>query len=345
MARRQQNRPRLTPPPPAAFGGPVRKRNPAPGDRVRGGGLLGPPLGTYDPALNYKLRASRLGLKDLIEDTRTAEQRARGNFRTERGIANREYGRNVGDLGREREQGLEDYGREYGRGTEDLNTSFTRDLKELAIARQRGEEDYGRTLGDMQRRYAALGQQQQGAAIAAGVGGQGTTAASSAVRGANQTLDKSDIDLRQARLRADLNEQEGYVRGDFGTESGRLNEDFGRETGRLEEEFGITSGRLDKDFLLSNKLRKRDFKQGQFDLREKVSRAKRNQLLFEPTAIEQMYYQARQGDPSIRFPKPMGAGGVSSPGNRRRPQQSRPNRPGPAPGAPPAFGGKRRRRR
>lgn len=313
---------------------------------MRGGGLLGPPIGTYDPALNYKLRTSRLGLKDLLEDTRKEGRRARADLATEKFLARQDFGRSSSDLGRERELGLEDYGREFERGSEDLNTSFTRDLQELAVARQRGEEDYQRTLGDMQRRYAALGQQQQGAAIAAGVGGQGTTAAGAAVRGANLTLDKSDIDLRQGRLRADLAEREGYLRGDYGTETSRLGEDFGRETGRLEEEFGINTERLGQDFRQGMRLRNLDFKRGAQDRREGESRAKRNQLLYEPTAIEQMYYQARQSNPSIRFPKPAGTPGGRGGGNRgNRPQQPRPNRPGPAPGAPPAFGGKRRRRR
>lgn len=265
------------------------------------GPLRGPPLGTYDPALDYQLRASQRGLTDLLEDVGRERGRLTGDYRTGRRIARRGYGRDVSDVRREYSRGQEDVGFERS----DVGTSFARDLQELAVARQRGEQDYDRTLTGLQREYAAQAFQQEQGALSAGVDQGGAPEASRLVRGANQAYEKGAIDLEHQRMLADLGRREGFLTEDFGTDNQRLDEALSR----MGQDFGINTGRMRTDFLTERRLGRREFRRSKADLSQRASRAKREQGLYEPSAIEQMYYQARQYNPKIRFPRPLRAGG------------------------------------
>src|SRR6478609_5559840 len=81
--------------------------------------LTGPPLGTYDPALDYQRRASERGLLNLIEDTHRDQFRSRQDFLTYLMLGRRKLGRGLRDLRTSRSQNLADIARQQSRGVED----------------------------------------------------------------------------------------------------------------------------------------------------------------------------------------------------------------------------------
>lgn len=289
-----------------------RRRGSTPAAR-RGGApvpLTGPPLGSYDPALDYQLRASQRGLADLIETTHKEGMRSRFDYRTGRRIAARQQGRNVFDLRQQFGEGQQDIGLER----DALGTSFTRDLTDLAQARQRGEQDYDRTLANLQREYAAQAFQQGQNAVAQGVDRGGGVAASEQIRAANEEYDKTGIDTQHTRSLEDLAASEGRTREDFTTNSQALD----LSLSRLGEHFRTAMHRGKQDFGTERRLERRRFRRGLADSSEKLSRAKREQGLYEPSVIQQEYFQAHQYNPHIRFPRPAALGGVPGPRGPRR---------------------------
>lgn len=280
--------------------------------------LTGPPLGSYDPALDYQLRASQRGLADLVETTRKESQRSRADFRTGRRLSRRQLGRDIFDLGLGLRQGEQDTAFER----EGLDLSFSRSLQDLAEARQRGEEDYDRTLANLQREYAAQEFVQAQNAVAQGVDRGGGAAASATIRGANQAYDRQAIDTEHARALEDLARTEDRTRVDYGRDLRALDVNLAR----LVEQVGQQRQRSRQDFGAEARIDRRTFRRGMADRSEKLSRARREQGLYEPSVIEQMYFQAHQYNPKIRFPRPAalgspmpGARGPRSPRRGRRP--------------------------
>jgi hypothetical protein len=279
----------------------------------KGGGaavLTGPPLGTYDPALDYQLRASQRGLADLIETTRKENQRSRIDYRTGRRLNRRQLGRDLYDLRTSFAQGEQDLGLER----EALGTSFTRDLTDLAQARQRGEEDYNRTLANLQREYAAQAFTQSQNAVSQGVDRGGGVEASQQVRTANQEWDRGAIDTEHARSLQDLATTEGRTTADYETNLRALD----LSMSRLAQSFDVSRRRTRQNFGAEKRLDRRKLRRGLADSHEKLSRAKREQGLYEPSVIQQEYFQAHQYNPKIRFPRPAALGGTRSPRRGRR---------------------------
>lgn len=151
-----------------------------------------PPVGTYDPAIDYNASASNRGFGQTVNDAQTAY-----------------------------EQGQQD----YTLGLGDLTTGKTRSLADLLTGENRLNQDYGFQTGENQRQYGILGRQQSERAAQQGIQSQGLLAKSAQVRGANQARDQGQLDLTHNRGLEDIGTNRTRVGEDF--TRGKLGLDLG----------------------------------------------------------------------------------------------------------------------
>jgi hypothetical protein len=71
---------------------------------------------------------------------------------------------------------------------------------------------------------------------------------------------------------------------------------------RYRNEAGRNRRRMRQDFRTTNMLDRREFRDEGMERHEQLSRARLEQLMFGQDATEQMYFQAHQTNPDIRFP-------------------------------------------
>lgn len=269
--------------------------------------FIGPPPGTFDPGLEAQVRAAERGLIDLIEKERTSGHREGVDFRQAKTLLMRKISQGRADLQRRRGYATEDAGIDRSR----LQTSFERDLEDLAIARQQGDEDFNRKLTEVQHSYATRAARQNEAAVAQGTFDAGTQAASGAVRGANQAFDKGLVETAHNRQLAALALSEGRVREDFGTRSGLIDEGLSRELSAL----GIQGHRLGLDARTQRGQLRRDLFRGRHDRADTISKAKREYGIYATDVAQQAFYQAHQLNPNIVFPIPSAAAGLAGGGH------------------------------
>jgi len=261
----------------------------------------GPPPGSFDPGLEAQVRAAERGLIDLIEKTRLEGRRESKDTREARQLLERKVRQGKADIARSRGYAIEDAGNQRGQ----LQTSFKRDLEDLAIAKQRGTEDYEKALTDMQHRYAQKAAEQSQGQVATGTDDAGTTTAAAAVRGANQAYDKSGVDTIHTRREEDLAQQEQRDREDFATQSGLIDQGLNRDlTG-----YGIQDFRLGKEQESQRHRLALGIARAHLDRQTSLSHAKREYGIYATDVAQQAYYQAHQLNPHILFPTPAGAAG------------------------------------
>lgn len=265
----------------------------------------GPPPGTFDPGLEAQVRAAERGLIDLIEKTHREGRRESKDTREARMLLERKVRQGQADIARNRGYALADAGNQRGQ----LQTSFARDLQDLAIAKQRGQENYEKTLTDMQHRYAQAAAEQSQAQVASGTDDTGTSRASAAVRGANQAYDKAGVDQVHQRAEEDIALQEQRDRENFATQSGLIDEGLQRDlTG-----YGLQSYRLGKEQQAQRHKLALGVARAHIDRQTQLSHAKREYGIYASDVAQQAYYQAHQMNPHILFPTPSAAAHLRRP--------------------------------
>lgn len=151
-----------------------------------------PPVGTYDPAIDYNASAADRGYEQTRDDAATAY-----------------------------EQGQQD----YGLGVGDLTRGRDRSLADLLTGEGRLNQDYGFRTSENQRQYGILGRQQAEHAAQQGITSAGLLAKSQAVRGENQARDQGQLDLSHNRGLEDIGTSRTRVGEDF--TRGKLGLDLG----------------------------------------------------------------------------------------------------------------------
>jgi hypothetical protein len=154
--------------------------------------LPDPPVGTYDPAIDYNAGAAKRGWQQTQNDAQTAF-----------------------------EQGQQDYDLNLG----DLTTGRDRTLADLLTGKTRLNEDYGIQTKELGRQYGILGRQQTEGAAQRGVTSAGLLGKSAAVRSENQGREQSGLDLARNRGLADIGTNRTRVGEDF--TRGKLGLDLG----------------------------------------------------------------------------------------------------------------------
>jgi hypothetical protein len=174
--------------------------------------LPDPPVGTYDPAIDYNAGAANRGYSQTLNDAQTAFEQGQ-----------QDYGLGLGDLTMGRDRTLAD-----------LLTGRDRGLADLLTGETRLNQDYGDQTRDRMRQFGILARQQAEGAAQRGITSAGLLAKSGAARNANAQLAQAQID-------------KGYQRGaqDIGTQRTRVGEDYTRGTTRTGEDF--TRGKLGLD--------------------------------------------------------------------------------------------------
>jgi hypothetical protein len=168
--------------------------------------LPDPPVGTYDPAIDYNAAASKRGYDQLFNDAQTTFEHGQ-----------QDYTLGVGDLTRGRDRTLAD-----------LLTGRDRNLGDLSTNEGRLNQDYGIATGENARQYGILGRQQAEGAAQRGITSQGLLAKSAAVRGENQARDQGKLDLSVNRSREDIGTQRARVNQDYTSGTTRTGEDYAR---------------------------------------------------------------------------------------------------------------------
>lgn len=251
-----------------------------PPDRIRP--LPGPPIGTYNPALDSQLGAARRGYIDYREDVQNQQDDSFADYgiaRRDIRIENTRGQRDIGDIKADTWQEYMNQGGDLAqglsRGRADLARSLGREEQDYGIARGRLDTDYGMQRGrqgedyatansQLKRQFANLGESQAEAGEAAGLHG-GFAAQAARKRAENQGIEQQGIDRQNTRSLEDLDVgyerggQEldrsiGRIREDNSIQGTRLGEDFGRDVGRLNQgltragrEIGQSEKRLEQD--------------------------------------------------------------------------------------------------
>jgi hypothetical protein len=151
--------------------------------------LPAPPVGTYDPAIDYNAGAADRGFGQFKDDAATGY-----------------------------EQGQQD----YGLGLGDITTGHDRTLADLLTGEKRVNEDFGTQTQDLGHQYDILGHRQAESAAQHGVTSQGLLAQSLAKRTENQRHDQTAIDTVHTRGLADIGTLRGRADEDFKTAKTRL---------------------------------------------------------------------------------------------------------------------------
>ena len=141
-----------------------------------------PPVGTYDPAIDYNASAANRGFQQTSNDAATAY-----------------------------EQGQQD----YGIGLGDLLRGRDRNLHDLDRGQIRLDQDYGRQTQDLGHQFTILGRQQAERAAQQGITSQGLLGKSAQVRRENQIHDQSALDLAHNRGLEDITVQRGRTGEDY----------------------------------------------------------------------------------------------------------------------------------
>lgn len=164
--------------------------------------LPAPPVGTYDPAIDYNAKASQRGFDQLGNDAQT---------RFEQG--GQDYGLNLGDLTRGRDWTQADILRDAGRSREDFDAQ----------------------AGNIRRQFGILGRQQAEGAAQRGVTSQGLLGKSTAVRNENQGRDLETLGVADRRAQQDYGQ--AYSRTGTQYDQGKTRLDLGHA-----REFGGFNG-------------------------------------------------------------------------------------------------------
>lgn len=141
-----------------------------------------PPVGTYDPGIDYNASAAQRGYGQTANDAQTAF-----------------------------EQGQQD----YGLGLGDLTTGRDRNLADLGTGHDRATQDYFQAYKDTAHNYGILGHQQAQAAAHQGVQSAGLLAQSAAARAGNMRREEDVLDTNYRRGSEDFNTGVGRVNQDF----------------------------------------------------------------------------------------------------------------------------------
>jgi hypothetical protein len=144
--------------------------------------LGAPPVGTYDPIIDYNAGAAQRGFNNTSNDAQTTFEQGKEN-----------YGIGLGDITRGRDRSLFD-----------LGTSETR-----------LNQDYGFQTSELGRNYGILGRQQAEGAAQRGVTSAGLLGKSAAVRSENQGREQGQLDLGHNRGLEDIGTQRTRVGEDF----------------------------------------------------------------------------------------------------------------------------------
>jgi hypothetical protein len=171
-----------------------------------------PPVGTYDPAIDYNSQAANRGFEQTRNDAQTAFEQGQ-----------QDYGLNLGDLTRGRDNSLSD-----------LGTNAQRGLLDIGQAGTRNNEDFWTQTGNLQRQYGILGRQQAEGAAQRGVTSAGLLGKSAQVRAANQGRDQGVLQTAHDRTEQDLNTAYQRTSQDYATNAGRTNTAFDQGKTRLD---------------------------------------------------------------------------------------------------------------
>lgn len=171
-----------------------------------------PPVGTYDPGIDYNAQASQRGYDYAAHDAQTAYEQGQ-----------QDYGLNLGDLTRQRDYTLSD-----------LLTGRTRTFEDLDTSKTRLNQDYGFQTSELGRQYGILGRQQAERAAQQGITSQGLLRKSQQVRGENQKREQGQLDLSHNRGLEDIGTARTRVGEDYTTNVGRTNTAFQQGKTRLD---------------------------------------------------------------------------------------------------------------
>lgn len=160
--------------------------------------LPAPPVGTYDPSIDYNASAAQRGFDQTSNDAQTTFEQGQ-----------QDYNLNLGDLTRGKDWTLQD-----------LNTS------EFRL-----NEDYGLRSAENTRQYGILGRQQAEGAAQRGVTSAGLLGKSNQVRGENQGRDQAQINLGRDRGLQDVGRQRERTNETFNQNKTRLNLGNARQFG------------------------------------------------------------------------------------------------------------------
>lgn len=279
-------------------------------------GLPGPPLGTYDPALDAELRSSRRGLSDTIFDTKRGRRISRQDVVTALAILKRGKTRGKFDLGQDKDRGLRDIGIKAGRAGEDIGLDREELLRQLQRALQdfdkadaRGGEDFARKTEELDRGYQQLGSRQNDQVNAKGQLYGGAAHAGAVKREANKQFQFQPLQTARQRQVADIatGEQRAQEDADFGLaelarRQARLGQDVGLGTQDLLTDYATARERLGQDAGTQKRQTLRDYQRGQQTSRIDLSRAKREQGIYEADVTAQKYFDASSRDPTLKFP-------------------------------------------
>jgi hypothetical protein len=154
--------------------------------------LPDPPVGTYDPVIDYNAGAAQRGYNQTFNDAQTLF-----------------------------EQGQED----YGLGVKDLTRGRDRNLFDLDTSQTRLGQDYGFQTSELGRQFGILGRQQAEGAAQRGVTSAGLLGKSAQVRSENQGREQGQLDLQRDRGLQDIGTQRTRTGEDF--DRGKLGLDLG----------------------------------------------------------------------------------------------------------------------
>lgn len=161
-------------------------------------GLPPPPVGTYDPTIDYNAGASQRGFENQRDDASTAYS-----------------------------QGKEDYGLDLG----DITRNRDRTNENLSTQKFRLNEDYATATKELGRQFGILGRQQGERAAQQGVTSAGLLAKSAGVRGENQQREQAGLDRTRMRGLVDINTEWNRNNENFDQAKTRLDLGFGRVFG------------------------------------------------------------------------------------------------------------------
>lgn len=157
-----------------------------------------PPVGTYDPAIDYNASASQRGYNQTVNDGQTLFERGQ-----------QDYGLDLGDLTQ---------GRDYA-------------LQDISTSRSNLMADYERDRDNLSRQFGILGRQQRERSAAQGITSQGLLRQSAKVRGANESREQNQLqNMRDRGLNA-LNTSETRVNRSYDQGKTRLDLANAREFG------------------------------------------------------------------------------------------------------------------
>jgi hypothetical protein len=274
------------------------------------------PAGTYNPQVQQEVERGREGLNDLLEKLETEARRGNQDAAQRARELARTYNLHAGDVRRNQTQNEDDNRRALGYDENDLGyklgqlgINFSRSIEDLSTAKQRGQQDYERTLTNMQHEYGARAEQQSQNAIQQGTDEAGTNTASAAVRGANQTFDKGNVDLSHNRSEEDFATRQNRLGQDYESDVARANEGFGRQREGIDLSNARGAENATRDInrsfaelrkgLNANELDRTRHAQ---DRANESSHAERTQTNYESHAAENSIYEANKLHPNLHFP-------------------------------------------